>query len=117
MRTILLTLATLAALTMLAGPAAAQFEQDPGQQCLCPDDPFCNCTGGTTGGTSGSGSDPYPGACQRCKLKITWIGGDFYEVTYRCVVATNVGIYKRDCYIQPDGSCQLSGDSCAIVLA
>lgn len=114
MRITLLAFAVLATLSLFAAPAEAQFSQDPGQQCLCPDDPFCTCTGGEGGS---SGDDPYPGACQTCGEELIPIGQGLYLVRSKCIVATEIGTYRRECYIQPDSTCYLSGNACSIVLA
>jgi hypothetical protein len=113
MRVLFVTIFVLATLLVLAAPAEAQFQDDPGDTCLCPNDPFCACTGGGTGTGGGSGSTP-SGSCKKCVLKITVYPDGTVVEQQLCKSATTQGNYKDECHIQPDGSCELFGNSCSI---
>lgn len=109
MRALIVCLVAAMTLALTASPAQAQFQQDPPATCFCPDDPFCTCNGDSTGGSTPSGS------CQTCSYYNVDIGGTSIRVYY-CTSATHPGIYKDDCGVQPDGSCELFGRNCTIIL-
>ena len=102
------------AMTLTPLVTEAQYFQDPGDLCLCPDDPFCNCNSGGTGGTGGGGTPG--GSCKECGT--TWDMDSEGNLLHSeaCYSATAQGNYMDDCYIQPDGSCELFGWACAIYL-
>ncbi len=112
-----LSLAILAfcAAFFAASPAEATFRQDPGNGCLCPDDPFCDC-----GNQAPGGGDPNStGECQECRTenRVTPNG-----TTYRwegCVPKTTVGQGSRTCTVEPANGtgCYLSGQTCWITSA
>lgn len=95
----------------VAQPAEAIFRQDPGSGCLCPDDPFCDCGEPGPGGGDPNGT----GECQKCGSRPIQNPGP-YEPWFQpaCLPKTDVGISRRECYIQPNGECYLTGASCSI---
>jgi hypothetical protein len=112
---LLLFIACLAFCVFCATPAEAQFQDDPGDTCLCPNDPFCACGGGS-GGSGGSSGGTTSGSCQKCGTRWETRPNQEPQQYEVCESTTDTGNWQKECKIQPSGVCELFGDACTIVV-
>lgn len=98
--------ATPANATYCPSPPCTPYNEDPGEPCLGPNDPFC-------GGGGGGGDDEFPSVCENCEIMETAPGWGEGPV---CTQADLGETGRESCTTTYDGarpiSCEPFGNFC-----